>query len=144
MNEMDQYIKHELKIKYYIRYTDDFVIIHQDRNYLVKAKNEIDDFLRKGLKLSLHPGKVKIYKYRQGIDFLDYVTLPKARVLRTKVKHRIFRKLKQKVKQFKKGEITEKSLIQSFNSYLGVLSHANSHKLEQELRHKLWEWLKSP
>jgi hypothetical protein len=40
--------------------------------------------------------------------------------------------------------IAEKALLQSVNAYLGVLSHANTHDLEGELRHKLWEWLREP
>lgn len=144
LNELDQFIKHKLKIKYYIRYTDDFVIVHQDEKYLLKIKNQINNFLKIKLKLLLHPDKVQIRKYKQGIDFLGYVTLPKSRVLRTKLKCRIFRKLKQRAEQFKNNEIKEETLTQSFNSYLGVFSHADSYKLEQELRHKLWEWLKEP
>ena len=144
MNEFDQFIKHDLGVKYYIRYTDDFVIVHQDRNYLLELQNKIADFLDANLKLSLHPDKVSIRKYRQGIDFLGYVNLPKARVLRTKVRHRLFRKLKQRVEEFRAGEITEEILLRSFDSYLGVLSHADSYELEQELRHKFWEWIKEP
>lgn len=75
---------------------------------------------------------------------MGYVSLPKARVLRTKVRRRIFRKLKERVEQFKAGEITEETLLRSFDSYLGVLSHADSYRLEQELRQKLWEWIKEP
>ena len=144
LNELDQFIKHKLKIPYYIRYTDDFLIVHQDRDFLLKIKGEIEKFLTRKLKVLLHPDKVHIRKYKQGIDYLGYVTLPKARVLRTKMKRRIFSKLKQRVQQFKDGEIKEETILQSFNSYLGVLSHANSYGLEQELRHKLWEWLKEP
>lgn len=144
LNELDQFIKHHLRIKYYIRYTDDFVIIHQDKYYLLNIKEKISDFLKTKLKLTLHPHKVHIRKYAQGIDYLGYVTLPKAQVLRTKMKHRIFKKLKLRIRQFKKSEISEESLIQSFNSYLGVLSHANTYELEQELRHKFWEWLSEP
>ena len=144
MNEFDQFMKHNLKVKYYIRYTDDFVIIHQNKDYLLKTKNEVANFIESRLKLSLHPEKVSIRKYRQGIDFLGYVTLPKAQILRTKVRHRIFKKLGQKVRQFKTGEIREETLLRSIDSYLGVLSHANSYKLEQELRQRLWQWLKEP
>jgi len=144
MNELDQFVKHKLKVKYYIRYTDDFVIVHQDKNYLCEIKNKIADFLQSELKLSLHPQKISIRKYRQGIDFLGYVALPKAKVLRTKVRRRIFKKLKERVEQFKSGKITEETLLRSFDSYLGVLSHADSYKLEQELRQKLWEWIKEP
>ncbi|MCG2687077.1 reverse transcriptase/maturase family protein [Candidatus Parcubacteria bacterium] len=144
MNELDQFIKQKLKVKYYVRYADDFIIVHYDQNYLSDLKNKIDLFLTKELKLSLHPDKIFIRKYHQGVDYLGYVILPKAIILRTKTKKRIFRKIKQKIKEFKQGEIDEKTLMRSFNSYLGVLSHADSYKLEQELRHKIWEWLKNP
>jgi len=144
MNEFDQFVKHKLKVKYYIRYTDDFVIIHYNKNYLINIKTEISNFLEKKLKLSLHPDKVELRKYHQGIDFLGYVTLPKARVLRTKTKNRIFKKMKLRANQLKEEKIKEKSVLQSFNSYLGVLSHGNTYELEQKLRHKLWEWLKTP
>ncbi len=144
MNELDQFIKQTLKVKHYIRYADDFIIVHHDKNYLDKILIEIEKFLKKELKISLHPNKVSIRKYHQGIDYLGYVVLPKAIILRTKTKRRIFRKLRQRVKEYKQGKIDEKTLLQSFNSYLGVLSHAKSYKLEQELKHKTWEWLKAP
>ena len=144
MNEMDQFIKDRLKAKYYVRYADDFIIVHHNTNYLLYLKNKIESFLKKELKLSLHPGKVSIRKYHQGVDYLGYIIIPKAIILRTKTKQRIFRKLKQRVREYRQGKIDEKTLMQSYNSYLGVLSHANSHKLEQELKHKMWEWLKNP
>jgi len=142
MNEMDQFIKQKLKVKNYIRYADDFIIAHYDTNYLADLLLKIKSFINKELKIRLHPGKVTIRKYCQGVDYLGYIILPKAIILRTKTRQRIFRKLKQRVKEYKKGEIDEHALMQSFNSYLGVLSHANSNKLEQEIRHKMWEWLK--
>lgn len=142
MNEFDQYMKHALGVEHYIRYTDDFVIVHCDKNYLTQLKNEIEIFLTSRLKLSLHPDKVSIRTSKQGIDFLGYVVLPKVRVLRTKTKHRIFRKIKLKTKLLKEEKISEESLLQSFNSYLGILCHANCYGLEQKLRHKLWEWTK--
>ena len=144
MNELDQFVKNTLKVRCYIRYTNDFVVVHQDENYLRDILERITEFLKDKLKLSLHPNKVSIRKYRQGVDFLGYVTLPKARVLRTRVKHRIFNKLKERVLQFKMGKINETTLLQSFNSYMGVLSHADSHKLEKEIRHKFWEWMNEP
>lgn len=144
MNELDQFIKHGLCVDYYIRYTDDFLIVHHDENYLRELKEKIDIFLRTKLKLALHPDKVSIRKYRQGIDFLGYVTLPSYRVLRTRVKQRMFKKLEGMVAQYKFGKVSEEKLLQSFRSYLGVLGHANSHELEEELRQKMWEWLRAP
>jgi retron-type reverse transcriptase len=142
MNDFDQYMKHILGVQYYVRYTDDFVIIHHDKDYLIQLKNEIEVFLTSRLKLSLHPDKVSIRTSKQGIDFLGYVVLPKVKILRTKTKRRIFRKIKLKTKLLKAEKISEESLLQSFNSYLGILCHANCYGLEQKLRHKLWEWTK--
>jgi hypothetical protein len=141
MNEFDQFIKHELKVKHYCRYTDDFVIVSCDRKYLEDLLPKIELFLRKELKLELHPSKISIRKVRQGIDFLGYVVLPHHRMVRTRTKNRIFKKLKTRVMEFKAGLISEKTLFQSLNSYLGVFSHANCHDLEQDLKNKFWFWL---
>lgn len=142
MNEFDQFVKHKLKVKHYCRYTDDFVIVSDDRTYLNGLLPLIESFLENKLKLKLHPEKVSIRKYQQGADFLGYVVLPHHRLVRTKTKNRIFKKLKLRVLEFKTGLISEKTLFQSLNSYLGVFSHANCHGLEQEIKNKFWFWLK--
>jgi len=141
MNELDQFVKHELKVKNYCRYTDDFVIVSDDQQYLENLLPKIESFLANELKLKLHPEKVSIRKYQQGVDFLGYVVLPHHRMVRTKTKNRIFKKLKARVQEFKNGLISEETLFQSLNSYLGVFSHANCHDLEQDLKNKFWYWL---
>ena len=133
LNQLDQFIKHNLKVKYYIRYSDDFVILNINRNYLNNLVPEIDKFLWDTLKLSLHPNKIIIKKYRQGIDFLGYVVFPNHILLRPKTKKRMMRKIKQKIQQFKNGLISEKSFYQTLNSYYGVLIHCNSHKIKEEI-----------
>ena len=141
MNEFDQFVKHKLKVKHYCRYTDDFVIVSDNREYLKSLLPKIELFLGNKLKLKLHPSKISIRKYQQGIEFLGYVVMPHYRVVRTKTKNRIFKKLKQKVYDFKIGEISEKTLFQSLNSYLGVLSHANAYDLELKLINQFMLWL---
>jgi len=141
LNEFDQFIKHKLKIKHYIRYTDDFVIISEDKLYLGNLIKPIHSFLSDKLALELHPKKITIRKFHQGIDFLGYIVLPHHRLLRTKTKQRIFRKLKKRIKEYKKGIINKRTLEQSFQSYLGVLSHANTYKLSNELKNQFWFWL---
>ena len=133
MNELDQFVKHELKIKSYARYTDDFVIISQDKNYLAELLWQIESFLRDELGLELHPNKIGIRKARQGIDFLGYVILPHCRVLRAKTKRRMFRKLRERVAQVENGIIDWGKFNQSLQSYFGVLSHANAHRLRERL-----------
>ncbi|MCX6795928.1 MAG: reverse transcriptase/maturase family protein, partial [Candidatus Falkowbacteria bacterium] len=106
LDELDKFIKHRLKARFYLRYTDDFIIVHQDENYLKNLITEISEFLKQDLKLTLHPEKILIRKLRQGIDFLGYVALPHYKVLRTKTKRRMFKKLKVKQAQFYSGEIS--------------------------------------
>ncbi|MFA4995528.1 MAG: reverse transcriptase/maturase family protein [Patescibacteria group bacterium] len=141
MNEFDQFIKHKLKIRHYARYTDDFVIVSNDHAYLESLIPEIQFFLEINLKLKLHPNKVSIRKIRQGIDFLGYVVFPNHRLLRTKTKRRIFAKLRKRVAEFKAGLISRNVLDQSLNSYLGALSHASTHELQEELKNQFWFWL---
>jgi len=131
-------------VKHYVRYTDDFVVVHHDREYLVRLKNNIEQFLNDKLKMQLHPYKVHIRKYRQGIDFLGYVVLPNYKIVRAKTRRRILRKLKLRTMQFKDGAISEEKLRQSLASYSGVLSHANSYVLRQKIEHFLWESLRTP
>ncbi len=69
MNEFDQFVKHKLKIEYYIRYADDFVVFSQDRNYLEKMISSIQKFLNGKLHLELHPQKISITMLASGVDF---------------------------------------------------------------------------
>ena len=133
LNEFDKFIKYNLKIKYYIRYCDDFVILDKDRTHLGKLIQKIDVFLQGNLKLHLHPSKTIIRKYRQGIDFLGYVRFPNYRILRITTKNRAYRKIKEKFKQMKNGFIGREKFMQSVNSYLGLLSHCNGFLVKEEI-----------
>lgn len=117
MNEFDQYMKHTLKAKYYIRYADDFVILSQDRNHLLETLRYIVVFLREQLKLQLHPNKCSITTLASGIDFLGWVHFPDHRVLRTSTKRRMLRAVS--------GDPEEATIL----SYRGMLSHGNAYKL---------------
>ena len=110
MNEFDQFVKHELKICHYARYTDDFVIVSNDYKLLNRYLPNIQDFLRSRLNLSLHPDKISILPFCRGVDFLGQIVLPHHRVLRAKTRKRIFRKMRERVEQYKSGLITEGSL----------------------------------
>lgn len=137
LNELDQFIKHQLKIKYYIRYCDDFVILNGGGEYLAELILTINNFLKEKLKLSLHSDKIKIRKYRQGIDYLGYVGFPYHRILRTKTKRRMFKKIKQRIGELKLYKISKESFHQGVQSYLGALKHCNSYKLKNVLLQNL-------
>ncbi len=117
MNEFDQFIKHRLKVKYYIRYADDFVVLSRDRNFLLQNVRYIVHFLYERLILSLHPGKVFIKTFASGVDFLGWVRFPNYRILRTTTKRRMLKKLSKN---------PSKEII---TSYRGLLKHGNTYKL---------------
>lgn len=119
MNEFDQFVKHTLKAKYYIRYADDFVILHENKEYLNNLLPKISVFLEARLKLFLHPDKVFIKTIASGVDFLGWVHFPHHRVLRTSTKKRMLRKL-----------ILDPSDA-TLASYVGLLSHGNAYKLKR-------------
>ena len=133
LNELDQFIKHKLRVKYYLRYSDDTLILSHDRAWLENLVLEISAFLKSKLTLELHPKKIIIKPLHQGIDFLGYVTLPHHRVLRTKTKRRMHRKLLKRLDGYFSGEFDSESLNQSIQSYLGILSHADTFRLRQNL-----------
>lgn len=121
MNEFDQFVKRDLKVKYYIRYADDFVFLLEDKSYLEEARQKSEAFLRQNLKLSFHPNKVFIKTFASGVDFLGWVHFPHHKVLRTVTKRRMLRRLDEK----------------NLTSYLGLLSHGNGHKISQEVLNRI-------
>ncbi|MFC1623606.1 reverse transcriptase domain-containing protein [Patescibacteria group bacterium] len=122
MNNFDQFIKRKIKAKYYIRYADDFVVLSQDREYLKNILLKMKEFLQNELKLNLHPHKVSIETFSSGIDYLGWVHFPKHRVLRNITKRRMFKRI---IEIKGKEETTE--------SYLGLLSHGNTYKLQRKV-----------
>ncbi|HSX42369.1 MAG TPA: reverse transcriptase/maturase family protein [Candidatus Saccharimonadales bacterium] len=122
MNECDQFVKRVLKVKYYIRYADDFVVLSEDREYLEKALVSMGDFLVAKLKLQLHPDKVYIKALASGVDFLGWVHFSDHRVLRQTTKRRMY------------GRMAASQKEETYQSYRGLLSHGNSWKTKQQLR----------
>ncbi len=133
LNELDQFVKHELKAEYYIRYADDFVILSRDKKYLQDILVHIDKFLSARLKLKLHERKISIRRWSAGTDFLGYVIFPHHTILRTKTKKRIFKKVTRKHKELQCGEIGKENFEQTLQSYFGVLSHCCSTSIRKIL-----------
>ena len=121
MNEFDKYIKRELKVKYYIRYADDFIIMSEDKDKLINLLQYIVVFLKERLNLELHPNKIHLKTLASGVDFLGWVHFPRHRVLRTSTKRRMLKNLKDN----QKPEVLQ--------SYLGLLSHGDTYKLKNRL-----------
>ena len=119
MHEFDMYMKQELKVKYYIRYADDFVILSEDKKYLETILPKIEQFLNSKLHLKLHPDKVYIQTYSSGVDFLGWVHFSHHRVIRTTTK----RKIVKNMKWYPRPE--------TVNSYRGLLGHGDTYKMRK-------------
>lgn len=121
MNELDQYVKHVLKTKHYIRYADDFVFLSNNKEELEHTIPVIQKFLKENLKLSLHEDKLFIKAIGSGVDFLGWTHFPDHRVLRTATKKRMLKR------------IQNSPTYETLNSYLGLLKHGNAHTLQQKV-----------
>lgn len=141
MNKLDQFIKYILKIKYYARYADDFVMLSTDKKYLENIIPKVKLFLKQELDLELHPQKIIFRKYNCGIDFLGYIIFPHHILPRTKTKRRLLKKIRRKIRDYKEKKISSETLYQIIQSYLGYLGHAKSFKFKRELLNKIWFWM---
>ena len=121
MNAFDHFLKRELKIRFCIRYADDFVILHEDKKYLENILPKISDFLESQLKLSLHPAKTSIETSASGVDFLGWINFPNHAILRTKTKKRMFKRL------------SKNASPESLASYLGLLKHGDTYGLRKKI-----------
>ena len=135
LNELDKFVKESLKVKFYIRYNDDFVLIHQDKNYLERNVFEIERFLRNNLKLNLPENKTIFRKHSWGTDFLGYVVHPNYVLPRKRNRKRLVKIIQKKLKDFDEEKIAYHSLPGTANSYLGLLKHSNSYNLKQKIKY---------
>lgn len=128
MNEFDQFVKHRLKAKYYIRYADDFIVLSRDKEWLAAHIPLIKEFLFNRLRLDLHPTKVHIRTLASGVDFLGWQHFPYNRTLRTTTKRRMIRRVR------------EHATAETVQSYLGLLKHGNTHKVQEAMLNEYWLW----
>ncbi len=155
LNELDQFAKHQLKIKYYLRYVDDLLILSQDIKQLIEWRDKIDNFLQNNLKLTLHPKKQILQSIYKGANFIGFIVKPRYLFIR----NRIVKKLKYKLYCFNKKIINLdmdhpirmwtpelckdfKEIFATVNSYYGQFGHANTFKLRKHIYEKHFGILK--
>jgi len=133
LNELDQFIKHKLKAKYYIRYVDDFVILHQNKETLKEYKIAISSFLINKLKLQLHPDKSKIQPLNKGTIFLGYKIFYHHKLLRKSNLRNFQKRFNENLKQFQKGIINYRELKRKIQGWFGYSIHANTYRLRKQI-----------
>lgn len=137
LNELDRYVKHKLKCKYYLRYVDDFVLLDVNRELLMAHLNSIESFLRDKLELKLHPERRILRPVSCGIDFLGYFVKPSHILIR----NRTISRFKRRIEEYRDSMMTTGTahnalffppgkyaeMQSTFASYIGILSHANTY-----------------
>jgi len=129
LNELDYFIKHELKAKYYLRYVDDFIILHSSKERLEEWKNKIQEFLKDSLKLELHPDKSKIISLSRGIDFVGFRNFYHFRLLRK----RNIKNMKSKIKQYKNNKISKAKFFEIYLGWRAYSEWADSSNLREKI-----------
>jgi hypothetical protein len=141
LNGLDQFVKHTLKCRYYVRYVDDFVLLGTDKEELMRFKLEIEKLLTNQLKLRLHPRRQKLQPISNGIDFLGYI-IRKDYIL---VRHRVLNNFRTRMKYFERliknnnnrlNATIFEGLRDTIKSYLGHFKWANSYRLMQVINKK--------
>lgn len=139
LNELDQYAKRRLKCKNYFRYMDDILILDRSQSNLRSFAKEINVFIKKYLKLELHPKKTILQKAKRGIDFLGYIIRPDYALSRKRVVGNIKMKLErinlalQKTKDLKRIEEIALNALCVINSYWGHFKHGDCENLKRKL-----------
>lgn len=132
LNELDQYCKHVLHCRHYVRYMDDVIILSNDKAHLHELKNKIETFLNTELQLDLNK-KTAIRPISCGVDFVGYKMWPTYRKLKKSSARRILRKVKALCIDYALGEATFEDVRRRMASYNGILQNANSYGLRQKI-----------
>jgi len=144
LDSFDHFVKHNLGIRYYGRYVDDFIILHKDREYLKSLVSVLRNFLRNKLRLVLHPKKIYLQHFSKGVAFLGVFIRPYRTVAGKRMVGNFYWNIKKWNRLILKNAKTQpiksllsqsqrKKFLSSINSYLGIVKHCNSYKLRKKM-----------
>lgn len=132
LNELDQFVKRTLKIKYYVRYMDDFILLLPTKKECIEIKKKIEKFLEENLELSLN-NKSRYYPYTMGVNFCGYRTFTTHRLLRLSSKKKIKDNIKKWNKLYANNKLDITYTLQSLGSWVAHSSHCSSYKLRKKI-----------
>ncbi|MFH1802517.1 MAG: RNA-directed DNA polymerase [archaeon] len=132
LNDLDHFIKCRLKAKYYLRYVDDFLILHQDKKVLEEWKDKITKYLM-NLRLELHKDKTKIYPFYNGVDLLGFKVFYFYKIVRKRNLRLFYSRLKQLEEMYKEGQISKKDLMEKLRGWFAYVVWGNTYGLRRKL-----------
>ena len=137
LNELDYFIKHELEIKFYIRYVDDFVIFNISKNKLILFKKQVNNFLKEKLNIGLHQDKSKIILIEKGISFLGFRIFYHYKLLKKFNRRNIKIKINKLFELFSKSKVSYDKIYESVQSYFAYMKYANCYLFKKKISRKL-------
>lgn len=148
LNEFDHFIKKDLGLRFYGRYVDDFVLVHEDKNFLKSVLPKMAGFLQERLGLRLHPGKIYLQHYNKGVSFLGVYIKPRYILIGRRTKGNFFETIQKQnnIIETRRPNFGERqNCLGSINSYLGIMIHYHTFHLRQlflktHLHHDWWQW----
>ena len=133
LNELDRFVKHKLMAKYYIRYVDDFVILHNSQKQLEICKEKIDNFLKNHLKLELHPEKSKVLVLGSSLNFLGFRVFYYHKLLKKSNLIKMKNKFKSLNINYGKKHIDYDKIYDFFEGWEAYAKNANTYSLRKKI-----------
>ncbi len=136
LNELDQYMKHILHIKYVVRYMDDFVILVKEKKQAFDLKEKISNFINNELDLKLNK-KTCYYPNNMGVDFCGYRIYETHLLLRKRSKQKIKKNIKKWNKLYNYNKLDLSKTRSQLNSWLAHSKHASSYNFRNHVFKKI-------
>jgi RNA-directed DNA polymerase len=135
LDELDHFVREKIGVKFYGRYVDDMVFIHNDREFLGSVVLKIGDYLKRELGLVLHPKKIYLQNFKKGTYFLGSFIKPYRTYIGKKTKNNFYLKIREINNIAKNDEVSIKKdmILSSLNSYLGIMKHHNTYNLRKKI-----------
>ncbi len=133
LNELDHYVKDELKVKFYTRYMDDQIFLLKDKLEAKRVLSLVRLFINDNLNLNLNE-KSKYFPNYKGIDFCGYIIYDSHIILRKRFKNKFKKNIKFWAKLKREDALYDKKFLMSYNSFLGHASHANSYNYVKKIK----------
>ncbi len=134
LHHADMYAKQQLKIRRYIRYMDDILIFHTEKNQLHDWQQAMTEFLYNDLYLTINPRKIRTYPARLGVDFVGYVIYPHSMRLRGSSVRRFKKRYRKQLNGLLADKVSKNSIQMSFDAWTAHARHANTNRLVEHLR----------
>jgi retron-type reverse transcriptase len=139
LNPFDHFIKTTLNIHNYGRYVDDFVIVHNDKDFLKALIHSIRNYLHDELRLQLHPNKIYLQHFSKGVQFPGVIIKPHRIYIANRTKGNFYQAIQTQnriARHHKPTKDEQAAFLSSMNSYLGIMKHYKTYKLRKKMIRK--------